>query len=64
MTLKKIYKTPEERRQTNRKAQASFRQRQQACIKDLEASREECLLLRYQESLLERILLEKGKERK
>ncbi|KAI4093046.1 MAG: hypothetical protein LQ339_007769 [Xanthoria mediterranea] len=71
-------KTLEARKQKNREAQASYKIRQRAYVKDLESSdehvgkeiqdlqqihaatREECLLLRYKNSLLERILFEKG----
>lgn len=78
----KMYKTLEARKQKNREAQVSYKNRQTAYVKDLEesnehvgkeirdlqriyaATREECLMLRYKNSLLERILFEKGKERK
>lgn len=77
-----MYKTLEARKQKNREAQVSYKNRQSAYVKNLEdsnehigkeirnlqqihaATREECLLLRYKNSLLERILFEKGKERK
>ncbi|KAI4264616.1 MAG: hypothetical protein L6R42_000278 [Xanthoria sp. 1 TBL-2021] len=75
-------KTLEARKQKNREAQASYKIRRRAYVKDLESSdehvgkeirdlqqihaatTEECLLLRYKNSLLERMLFEKGKERK
>ncbi|KAJ8120956.1 hypothetical protein ONZ43_g2474 [Nemania bipapillata] len=51
---KPIYATSEERKQRNRQAQAAFRERPHR------NAAEECLMLRYKNSLLERILLEKG----
>ena len=77
-----MYNTLAARKQKNREAQASYKNRQTALVKHLgnsnehlgkeiwelqqiyAATREKCLLLQYKNSLLERILFEKGKERR
>ncbi len=73
--ISKIYASIEERKQKNRKAQAAFRQhrteyitqlendikRKDQRLAELQKTVEYYLMLKYKNSLLERILLEKGK---
>ncbi|KAI9796719.1 MAG: Transcriptional regulator of nonfermentable carbon utilization [Candelina submexicana] len=54
---RKIYSTPEERKQRNRQAQKAFRDRRTEYIGQLETT---CCMLKYENSLLIEILHEKG----